>query len=157
MIFLSFHFAFEFHLTHFSPLPLSDHFSEVQHSICCRVLKRPSWGLFCLYLPNAATWDQPKGKLMDKYFFPLEWWGERCHEPLQIGKPVTLMGMCHLDMRPSDTHLFIQGKANGNQWFLSAMLFETRPAYSKKYSSKSLGGQSQRGCILQQCEARSFN
>lgn len=32
-------------------------------------------------------------KLMDKYFFPPGWWGERCQELLQIGKPVMMRRM----------------------------------------------------------------
>lgn len=53
--------------------------------------------------------------------------------------------------KPNLRHPSLQSdrKANGDERSLSAVLSENGPAHSEEYSSKSLGGQSQRGCVLQ--------
>lgn len=152
---------FIFFLTHFSLLPPSDHFSEMWEKICCRILKEPSWGpflsIFVLTQPDEIS---TKEKQMDKYFFPLDLWRERSWALLQIRKLVMMMRMSNYVFTDpiSDTHI--------SSWKIGQMKTRDFPQihYLRrrgcslwKQGSKSLRGQSQRGCVVQHWEARSFN
>lgn len=161
--FLSF-FAFESFIWLTSPCCLSQIISVRCDKESAAESSKNHPGVFSLYTcPDAARGNQRKRKTNGYIFLPTrvvrrEMWGTAADRKASDEDEDDKL---YIYWAPSQTlrdpPLQSERKANGDPWFLSAMLFENRPAHSEKYSSKSLGGQSQRGCVLQHWEARSFN